>query len=59
MPPVAEMIRLAHGGEVGRLHQVAIREHREPFYPKVGDWNRFSANTGGTLVSASAVIFST
>ena len=50
MPPVAEMIRLAHGAEVGRLHQVAIREHREPFYPKVGDWNRFSANTGGTLV---------
>ncbi len=50
MPPVAEMIRLAHGGEVGRIHQVAIREHREPFYPKVGDWNRVSANTGGTLV---------
>jgi len=50
MPPVAEMIRLAHAGEIGRLHQVAIREHREPFYPKVGDWNRFSANTGGTLV---------
>jgi myo-inositol 2-dehydrogenase / D-chiro-inositol 1-dehydrogenase len=50
MPPVAEMIRLAHEGAVGRLVQVAIREHREPFYPKVGDWNRFSANTGGTLV---------
>ena len=50
MPPVAEMIRMAHAGRVGRLHQVAIREHREPFYPKVGDWNRFSANTGGTLV---------
>jgi predicted dehydrogenase len=50
MPPVAEMIRLAHEGRVGRLHQVAIREHREPFYPKVGDWNRFNANTGGTLV---------
>jgi predicted dehydrogenase len=50
MPPVAEMIRIAHGGGVGRLHQVAIREHREPFYPKVGDWNRFNANTGGTLV---------
>ena len=50
MPPVAEMIRLAHAGEAGVLHQVAIREHREPFYPKVGDWNRFSANTGGTLV---------
>jgi myo-inositol 2-dehydrogenase / D-chiro-inositol 1-dehydrogenase len=50
MPPVAELIRLAHAGECGTLHQVAIREHREPFYPKVGDWNRFSANTGGTLV---------
>jgi myo-inositol 2-dehydrogenase / D-chiro-inositol 1-dehydrogenase len=50
MPPVAEMVRMAHGGEVGRIHQVSIREHREPFYPKVDDWNRFSANTGGTLV---------
>jgi myo-inositol 2-dehydrogenase / D-chiro-inositol 1-dehydrogenase len=50
MPPVAEMIRMAHDGAVGRMHQVAIREHREPFYPKVGHWNRFSANTGGTLV---------
>lgn len=50
MPPVAEMIRMAGEGAVGRLHQVAIREHREPFYPKVGDWNRFTANTGGTLV---------
>ena len=50
MPPVAEMIRIAHEGGVGTMHQVAIREHREPFYPKVGDWNRFSANTGGTLV---------
>jgi myo-inositol 2-dehydrogenase/D-chiro-inositol 1-dehydrogenase len=50
MPPVAEMIRMTHDGAVGRVHQVAIREHREPFYPKVGDWNRFTANTGGTLV---------
>jgi myo-inositol 2-dehydrogenase / D-chiro-inositol 1-dehydrogenase len=50
MPPVAELIRLAHAGECGTLQQVAIREHREPFYPKVGDWNRFNANTGGTLV---------
>jgi predicted dehydrogenase len=50
MPPVAELIRMAHEGAVGRIVQVAIREHREPFYPKVGDWNRFTANTGGTLV---------
>ena len=38
------------GSAAGRVQQVTIREHREPFYPKVGDWNRFSANTGGTLV---------
>ncbi|MBL8341690.1 MAG: Gfo/Idh/MocA family oxidoreductase [Rubrivivax sp.] len=50
MPPVAELVRLAHEGAAGRIQQVSIREHREPFYPKVGDWNRFSANTGGTLV---------
>ncbi len=50
MPPVAEMIRIAHAGGVGRIQQVGVREHREPFYPKVDDWNRFSANTGGTLV---------
>lgn len=50
MPPVAEMLRMTHAGAVGRVHQVAIREHREPFYPKVADWNRFNANTGGTLV---------
>ncbi|MCX8507245.1 MAG: Gfo/Idh/MocA family oxidoreductase [Alphaproteobacteria bacterium] len=50
MPPVAELIRQAHAGEIGHLHRVSIREHREPFYPKIGDWNRFTANTGGTLV---------
>ena len=50
MPPVAEAIRMTREGAAGRVQQVTIREHREPFYPKVGDWNRFSANTGGTLV---------
>ncbi|MFM7899766.1 MAG: Gfo/Idh/MocA family oxidoreductase, partial [Actinomycetota bacterium] len=57
MPPVAEMIRMAHEGAAGTLHQVAIREHREPFYPKVDDWNRFSANTGGTLVEKCCHFF--
>ncbi|MEP7327628.1 MAG: Gfo/Idh/MocA family oxidoreductase [Betaproteobacteria bacterium] len=50
MPPVAELVRMTHAGDVGRVHQVGIREHRQPFYPKVDNWNRFSANTGGTLV---------
>lgn len=50
IPPLAQMIRMVRAGAAGRLHQVAIREHREPFYSKVGDWNRFSENTGGTLL---------
>jgi len=50
MPPVAEAIARAQEGEVGRIHQVSIREHREPFYPKVDNWNRFTDRTGGTLV---------
>jgi myo-inositol 2-dehydrogenase/D-chiro-inositol 1-dehydrogenase len=50
MPPVAEAISMAHDGSVGTIHQVAIREHRYPFYRKIGDWNRFTSKTGGTLV---------
>jgi len=36
---------------------VTIREHRFPFLVKVGDWNRFSANTGGTLVEKTCHYF--
>lgn len=50
MPPVNEVIQRAKAGAVGKVHQVSIREHREPFYPKVDNWNRFAARTGGTLV---------
>ncbi|MFZ4108268.1 MAG: Gfo/Idh/MocA family protein [Candidatus Planktophila sp.] len=50
MPPVAEAIARAKGGAVGKVQQVSIREHREPFYPKVDNWNRFAERTGGTLV---------
>ena len=50
MPPVAEAIARAKAGAVGKVHQVSIREHREPFYPKVNNWNRFADRTGGTLV---------
>jgi predicted dehydrogenase len=50
MPPVAEAIARAQEGEAGKIHQVSIREHREPFYPKVDNWNRFAERTGGTLV---------
>lgn len=50
MPPVTRLIEAAHAGEVGRLHMIGIREHRFPFLRKIGDWNRFNRNTGGTLV---------
>ena len=50
MPPVAELISVVHSGGVGAVQQVTIREHREPFYPKVGNWNRYTEKTGGTLV---------
>lgn len=50
MPPVTEAIARAKDGDAGKIHQISIREHREPFYPKVDNWNRFTERTGGTLV---------
>lgn len=50
MPPVAALLeRSLSGHETGGTCVVSMREHRYPFLPKVGDWNRFSRNTGGTL----------
>jgi myo-inositol 2-dehydrogenase / D-chiro-inositol 1-dehydrogenase len=57
MPPAARFISRVHGGDVGRLIMVSIREHRFPFLQKVGDWNRFSANTGGTMVEKCCHFF--
>lgn len=57
MPPVARLIEEVHRGTVGRLRMLAIREHRFPFLPKVGDWNRFNRNTGGTLVEKCCHFF--
>jgi myo-inositol 2-dehydrogenase/D-chiro-inositol 1-dehydrogenase len=57
MPPVAAFIDRVHAGEIGRLVQLSIREHRFPFLPKVDDWNRFSANTGGTMVEKCCHFF--
>jgi len=50
MPATARLIAEVRKGTVGDLKMLAIREHRFPFLPKVGDWNRFNANSGGTLV---------
>ena len=57
MPPMAEFVRQIHDGRIGRLHMLSIREHRFPFLVKVGDWNRFSANSGGTMVEKCCHFF--
>lgn len=55
--PLARLVEEVHGGEIGRLRMLAIREHRYPFLPKVGDWNRFARYTGGTLVEKCCHFF--
>lgn len=50
MPPVQRLLSEIADGTVGTPRMMAIREHRFPFLVKVGDWNRFNARTGGTLV---------
>jgi myo-inositol 2-dehydrogenase/D-chiro-inositol 1-dehydrogenase len=41
----------------GGTKMLTIREHRFPFLEKVGDWNRFNVNTGGTLVEKCCHFF--
>ena len=57
MPPAAAFIDQVHGGRIGRLQMLSIREHRFPFLEKVGDWNRFNRNTGGTMVEKCCHFF--
>lgn len=57
MPPAAAFIAQVHAGRVGTLRMLSIREHRFPFLTKVGDWNRFAANTGGTMVEKCCHFF--
>lgn len=56
MPPVARMIEEADK-VTGGIRMLTIREHRFPFLEKVGDWNRFNRNTGGTLVEKCCHFF--
>jgi myo-inositol 2-dehydrogenase / D-chiro-inositol 1-dehydrogenase len=57
MPPAAEFIRQVHAERIGKLRMLSIREHRFPFLVKVGDWNRFARNTGGTMVEKCCHFF--
>ncbi len=56
MPPVAAFIAQAQAA-TGGVKMLTVREHRFPFLPKVGDWNRFNAKTGGTLVEKCCHFF--
>ncbi|QXT38647.1 Gfo/Idh/MocA family protein [Gymnodinialimonas ceratoperidinii] len=56
MPPIAKFREMA-GGVTGGIKMLTIREHRFPFLEKVGDWNRFNRNSGGTLVEKCCHFF--
>lgn len=56
MPPVAHLIAQAQAA-TGGVRMLTIREHRFPFLEKVGDWNRFNARSGGTLVEKCCHFF--
>lgn len=56
MPPIAvflEEVQKVTGG----INMLTIREHRFPFLEKVGDWNRFNDQTGGTFVEKCCHFF--
>ncbi len=57
MPPIDQLRKRLEAGDVGDLKMLSVREHRFPFLAKVGDWNRFSRNTGGTLVEKCCHFF--
>ncbi|GAA6161813.1 hypothetical protein NBRC116589_39870 [Ruegeria sp. HU-ET01832] len=55
MPPIAALIE---GAQVtGGVKMLTIKEHRFPFLEKVGNWNRFNRNTGGTFVEKCCHFF--
>jgi predicted dehydrogenase len=56
MPPVAALLEEA-ARATGGIAMLSIREHRFPFLTKVGDWNRFNRNTGGTFVEKCCHFF--
>lgn len=57
MAPFARLIEEVRAGTAGRVRMASLREHRFPFLDKVGDWNRFADNTGGTLVEKCCHFF--
>lgn len=56
MPPIQTFMDQLQTA-TGHVTMLTIREHRFPFLEKVGDWNRFNRNTGGTLVEKCCHFF--
>lgn len=56
MPPISALLEQVDA-VTGGVKMLTIREHRLPFLEKVGDWNRFNRNTGGTLVEKCCHFF--
>ena len=56
MPPIAAL-KDRFESVTGGLKMLSIREHRFPFLEKIGDWNRFNANSGGTFVEKCCHFF--
>jgi predicted dehydrogenase len=57
MAPIAGLLQELRSGVIGNMKMMSIREHRFPFLIKVDNWNRFSKNTGGTLVEKCCHFF--
>ncbi len=58
MPPLSAMLEeIRNPSCLGQLKTLSIREHRFPFLAKVGNWNRFNVNSGGTLVEKCCHFF--
>ncbi|WP_108484012.1 Gfo/Idh/MocA family protein [Oceaniglobus ichthyenteri] len=56
MPPVQTFLSQMQAA-TGGIKMLTIREHRFPFLEKVGNWNRFNRNSGGTLVEKCCHFF--
>lgn len=56
MPAVAKFLDEA-ATATGGATMLSIREHRFPFLPKVDNWNRFNAFSGGTFVEKCCHFF--
>ena len=56
MPPMQKFLEMADDVTDG-IRMLSIVEHRYPFLEKVGNWNRFNANSGGTFVEKCCHFF--